>query len=101
MKHIAISGLYQDTFEYFIKAYGKQFEAICFWKNKLVSNWTLLSELENVECICYFFNQRLEHFWDMSNNKKIKYLSVDDFLRLKDYSGIPFEEILSIVNKQK
>lgn len=98
VKHIAISGLYQDTFEYFVKTYGNQFEAICFWKNKLVSDWSLLSYLENVECICYFFNQRLEHFWDMSNNKKLKYLSIDDFSRLKDYSGIEKAPTLEGVN---
>lgn len=98
VKHIAISGLYQDTFEYFVKTYGKQFEAICFWKNKLVSDWSLLAELENVECICYFFNQRLEYFWDMSNNKKLKYLSIDDFSRLKDYSGLEKASALEGIN---
>ena len=32
-KSVIVSGLYQDTFEYFIDNYGKQFEAITFWKN--------------------------------------------------------------------
>lgn len=88
VKHIAISGLYQDTFEYFIKTYGKQFEAICFWKNKLVKDWSLLAELESIECICYFANQRIDRLWDMRNNKKLKYLSIEDFSRLKDYTGV-------------
>lgn len=88
VKHLAISGLQQDTFEYFVDTYGNQFEAICFWKNKLVSDWSALSKLENVEYICYFFNQRIERLWDMSKNKKLKYLNIDDFSRLKDYSGI-------------
>ena len=35
---IVISGLKQDTFEYFIERYGKQFEAISFWKNRLVED---------------------------------------------------------------
>lgn len=31
---VTISGLRQDTFEYFIKNYGKQLRAIRFFKNK-------------------------------------------------------------------
>lgn len=30
---VTISGLQQDTFEYFIKTYGKQLKAIRFFKN--------------------------------------------------------------------
>ena len=33
-KSIIISGLKQDTFEYFLNTYGTQFQAITFWKNK-------------------------------------------------------------------
>ena len=41
-KSIVISGLKQDTFDYFVRKYGQQFEAISFWKNKLVENLSLL-----------------------------------------------------------
>ena len=33
-KSLIISGLNQECFEYLIKHYGSQFEAISFWKNK-------------------------------------------------------------------
>ena len=35
---IIISGLKQDTFDYFVSNYGNQFRAISFWKNKLVND---------------------------------------------------------------
>lgn len=42
---VTISGLRQDTFEYFIKNYGKQLRAIRFFKNKFVEDWSLLGTL--------------------------------------------------------
>ena len=45
-KSIIISGLKQDTFEYFVNTYGRQFLAITFWKNKAVSDLSALSSLE-------------------------------------------------------
>lgn len=53
-RSIVISGLKQDTFEYFIERYGKQFEAISFWKNKLVEDLSPLSKLNRIKFINYF-----------------------------------------------
>lgn len=55
-KSIIISGLKQDTFEYFINTYGKQFQAITFWKNKGVSDLAALSLLSDIKYISYFSN---------------------------------------------
>ena len=87
-KNITISGLHQDTFEYFIKTYGKQLRAIRFFKNKLVHDWSLLSTLPNLEFIYYFHNQRITNFWDMSDNTSLKGICISDFSRLKSLSGI-------------
>ncbi|MCR4814527.1 MAG: hypothetical protein K5879_06860 [Lachnospiraceae bacterium] len=48
-KSIVISGLKQDTFDYFVKKYGQQFEAISFWKNKLVEDLSLLGTLKEIQ----------------------------------------------------
>ena len=37
-KSLIISGLNQECFEYLIKHYGSQFEAISFWKNNILKN---------------------------------------------------------------
>lgn len=87
-KNVVISGLHQDTFEYFIKTYGKQFRAIFFHKNKLVSDWSLLSTLPGLEFIHWFFNQKIEKFWDMTQNTALQGISIDAFSRLKDISGV-------------
>ena len=87
-KSIIISGLKQDTFEYFVNTYGKQFKAITFWKNKGVSDLSALSLLSDVEYISYFFNQKASKLWDMTNNKKLIGLSLTDFSKLHSLDGI-------------
>src|SRR5512139_1093223 len=51
---IAITGLTQDTFEYFVENYGQQFKAIIFWKCPLVSSLKAMEYLDQVEYIVYF-----------------------------------------------
>ncbi len=85
---VTISGLQQDTFEYFIKRYGKQFKAIRFQKNKLVKDWSLLSTLENLEYLYWFFNQRISSIWDMSHNTSLKGVCIENFSKLKSIKGI-------------
>lgn len=87
-KRISIAGLHQDTFEYFIYKYGKQFDAIYFFKNKFVEDLSALGRLENTEAIGYFANQRAKKLWNMSNNKRLRMLSLNDFTRLHDLAGI-------------
>ena len=89
-KSIIISGLEQKTFEYFISEYGNQFQSISFWKNKSVENLSMLSELEHIEFITYFFNQKVTKLWDMRKNKKLKGLQIDDFTRLHTIDEIEY-----------
>lgn len=88
VKKIMISGLRQDTFEYFVRTQAYKFKAIMFWKNKLVEDWSLLSTLKNVQFIGYFHNQRITKFWDMTNNISLEGLYISDFTRLKSLEGI-------------
>ena len=53
-KSIWISGLNQETFEYLIENYGEQFEAIAFFKNKMVSDLSLLGNLRGLKYVYYF-----------------------------------------------
>ena len=88
VKSIIISGLKQDTFDYFVKKYGQQFKAISFWKNKLVEDISLLGTLKDIQFINYFFNQRAISLWDMSDNKALKGLGIYDFFFLHTINEI-------------
>lgn len=85
---VTISGLRQDTFEYFIKTYGNQFKAIRFFKNKLVEDWSLLGTLPKLEYIYYFANQKIDKLWDMSNNLSLTGLCIEDFSKLHNIEKI-------------
>lgn len=88
LTRISVAGLHQDTFEYFIEKYARQFSGIYFFKNKMVSDLSALETLENIEAIGYFANQRAERLWDMSKNKALKMLDLSALTRLHDLSGI-------------
>lgn len=85
---IRISGLTQDTFDYFIHTQGYKFNAIMFWHNKLIKDWSALSTLKNVKFIGYYHNQKIEQLWDMSENYMLEGLYISDFTRLKTLKGI-------------
>ena len=91
---IAITGLTQDTFEYFVENYGQQFKAIIFWKCPLVSSLKAMETLDQVEYIVYFWNQRVEHLWDFSRTKALKGFCYDDFTRMHDISEIAGAPVL-------
>jgi hypothetical protein len=85
---VAIAGLTQGTFEYFVENYGQQFKVIIFWKCPLVGSLKAMEYLDQVEYIVYFWNQRAEHLWDFSKTKALKGFCYDDFRRMHDISEI-------------
>lgn len=88
-KSLIISGLNQECFEYLIQYYGSQFEAISFWKNKLISDLSPLGNLRNIKYIHFFFNQKAANLWNMERNKKLRGLSIYDFSKLRSIEEIP------------
>ena len=85
---VTISGLQQDTFEYFIKTYGKQLKAIRFFKNKFIEDVSLLGRLPHLEYVYFFANQRITALWDMTENTSLTALGIEDFSRLKSIKGV-------------
>lgn len=85
---VTISGLNQETFEYFILNYGKQLKAIRFFKNKQIEDLSLLGTLPQVEYLYFFANQKVTKLWDMSNNTSLTGIGIDDFTKLNSIVGI-------------
>lgn len=100
-KSLVISGLDQENFEYLIDRFGSQFEAISFWKNKLVNDLSPLAGLSGIKYIHYFWNQRAEELWDMTGNTNLKGLEISDFTRvhsIEEITTAPSLEYFSIGN---
>lgn len=85
---VTISGLRQDTFEYFIKTYGHQLKAIRFFKNKFIEDWSLLGTLHQLEYLDFFVNHHISSLWDMSGNASLSGLCIQDFTKLSSIKGI-------------
>lgn len=85
---VTISGLRQDTFEYFIKTYGKQFKAIRFFKNKFVEDLSLLGTLPQLEYVYFFANQKATALWNMTENTSLTALCMEDFTKLTSIKGV-------------
>ncbi len=88
LTRISVAGLHQDTFDYFVEKYGKRFTGIYFFKNKMVADLSALETLTDIEVLGYFLNQRATKLWDMSKNKSLCMLNIDDFSRLDNLHGI-------------
>ena len=84
-----IGSLTQETFEYFVDTYGQQFRVIHFWKCPLITDFSRLERLTQVEYLLFFWNQRVSHLWDLSRNVNLKGISFDDFTRLRTLEEIP------------
>ncbi len=88
IKSVTISGLNQETFEYFIGRYGRQLRFIEFQKNKDVADWSLLGSLPELEGVYWFDNRKITRLWDMRENYALKVLVLEDFSKLHDLSGV-------------
>lgn len=87
-RSVCITGCDQRVFEYFIRSYGKQFEAISFFKNKTINDLSLLGTLSGLKYLHFFFNQKVTSLWDMSNNINLTAISLDGFSKLKSLKNI-------------
>lgn len=85
---VTVSGLRQDTFEYFIKSYGKQLKAIRFFKNKFVEDLSLLGTLPKLEYVSFYANQKVTELWNMTENRSLIGLCIEDFLKLTSIKEI-------------
>ena len=85
---VTISGLRQDTFEYFIGTYGKQLKAIRLFKNKFIEDLSPLGTLPQLEYIYLSLNQRAASLWEMTNNISLTGLCIEDFSRLSSIKEV-------------
>ncbi len=88
LRSLSVMGLHQDTFDYFVRVYGSQFDAIFFWKNKLVGDLSALGELPGLRSLGWYVNERAEKLWDLSGNVSLQTLYLDDFTRLHTLAGL-------------
>ncbi len=91
---VMISGLRQDTFEYFIRKYAHRYKHIHFFKNKAIRDLSPLATLDQVVLLSFFHNQQATALWDMSGNKCLAGLVLNDFTKLHTLEGVQTAPVL-------
>lgn len=85
---VVVTGLQQQTFDFFIRKYGPQLRAIRFLKCEQVEDWSLLGTLSGLEFVVWHGNDYITSLWDMSGNRALQGLAFSGFSALRDVSGI-------------
>lgn len=91
---ITLSGLTQETFEYFIDNYAAQFKSLNFWKCPRIHDLSSIAKLKNLQYFTYYWNQKAARLWDFSKTTSLKGLSVDDFTKLSTLTDLEHSESL-------
>lgn len=81
-KILEICGMNQQSFEYFIEKYGDSYEYLSFFKCQLISDFSPLSKLKNLQCVDIYWNTRATQFWDMSKNTSLQCIIISNAKRL-------------------
>jgi hypothetical protein len=85
---VEISGLRQDTFEYFVRKYGNRFRTIRFWKCPRIEDLTPLEVLWEVNSIHFFWNQKATRLWDLAKTPGLRELSFNNFGHVTDLADL-------------
>jgi len=91
---LLITGLKQESFDYLIDHYGHKFKEIDFFKCPLISDLSRLEKLDEIESISFYWNQRAVKLWDLSKNKNLLSITLDDFTRLHSLQDLMLSDSL-------
>jgi len=83
---IQISGLNDETLDYFITTQGNHFRKIHFFKCPKISDFKSLEKLNLVEEVEFYWNQGASTLWNMSENYNLTSISLFDFRKQMDIS---------------
>lgn len=87
-REIDISGLHQESFEYFILNYAEKFTIIRLVHCNLIRDFTCLETLEDVTFITIDWNNKATKLWNMSRNFKLKSLYFLDVKKITDFTEV-------------
>jgi len=88
VKQLHITGLKQKDFDYFVERYADDYDFIYFFKCPLIKDLSKLSKLSNVKYISFYWNNKADRLWDMSKNKNLKGIFINDMSKLCNLKDI-------------
>ena len=75
---LEISGMNQQSLEYFVQHYGKTYRYLSFFTCQLIQDFSPLEDLENLEEVSLYWNIRADKLWNFEKNISLKAISISD-----------------------
>lgn len=85
---VAVSGLDQDTFEYFVTEHGRRFTHLRLWKCPRITDLSPLQDLPGLEVLSLYWNQRAHALWDLRATPRLRALSLLDMRHVHDLTPL-------------
>lgn len=82
---LEISGMNQESLEYFVQHYAKPYRYLSFFKCQLIQDFSPLEDLNNLEEVSIYWNIRADKLWDFSKNDSLRTIRVNDAKRITLY----------------
>lgn len=79
---LEISGMNQESLEYFVQHYGKHYRYLSFFKCQLIQDYSPLEDLADLEEISVYWNIRADKLWNFEKNKSLRTISISDAKRI-------------------
>jgi len=79
---LQICGMNQESLEYFVEKYGKTYRYLNFFKCQLISDFSPLEDLINLERVDIYWNIRTDRLWNFGKNSNLNTLMVRDCKKL-------------------
>ena len=87
-RELHISGLKQNSFEYFVSNHAHNFSVICLAHCNLIKDFSCLEKLNKLEYLLIEWNIRATKLWDMSQNTSLNGLYLSDVKKVTNLSDI-------------
>lgn len=71
-KHVQVSCLTQDEFDFFVTKYADNFDSIYFFQNPKVKDLSALASLRQVKYLLFYNFRTAKKLWDMSQNTSLQ-----------------------------
>lgn len=79
---LEISGMNQQSLEYFVQHYGKTYRYLSFFTCQLIQDFSPLEDLVNLEEVSMYWNIRADKLWNFEKNISLKAISISDAKKL-------------------
>lgn len=85
---VSLNFVNQEILEYFVRSCGRRVKYLHLGRCYYLDDLSPLEDLDRLECLGIYINQRAEKLWDLSKNKRLRGLRLQGFTRIHTLEGV-------------